>query len=103
MADKKYELTFHLSDGSNQKVLFTVPAGTDGKTAYEYAVEGGYWGSEEEFAEKLAQDTPTSGDTPVQSDAQIIKMLAVNDILPTIHDGSSKILIGANNTIMLRY
>lgn len=33
-----------------------IPAlkGTDGKSAYQYAVEGGYTGTETEFAEKLA-------------------------------------------------
>ena len=31
-------------------------AGADGKTAYQYAVEGGYTGTEEEFAAKLAQE-----------------------------------------------
>lgn len=30
------------------------PTGADGKSAYQYAVEGGYTGTEEEFAEKLA-------------------------------------------------
>ena len=30
--------------------------GDDGKSAYEYAVEGGYEGSEEEFAQKIALD-----------------------------------------------
>ena len=30
--------------------------GTDGKSAYAYAVEGGYTGTEEEFAAKLAQE-----------------------------------------------
>lgn len=31
--------------------------GADGKSAYQYAVDGGYVGSEDEFAEKLAQET----------------------------------------------
>ena len=31
-------------------------AGADGKSAYAYAVEGGYTGTEEEFAAKLAQE-----------------------------------------------
>lgn len=38
-------------------------AGADvgtGKTAYEYAVEGGYTGTEEEFAEKLAAEAPST-------------------------------------------
>ncbi|MCI7323846.1 collagen-like protein [bacterium] len=32
------------------------PDGTDGKSAYQYAVEGGYTGTEAEFAAKLAQE-----------------------------------------------
>lgn len=31
--------------------------GADGKSAYQYAVEGGYTGTEAEFAAKLAKDT----------------------------------------------
>lgn len=31
-------------------------SGTDGKSAYQYAVEGGYTGTESEFAAKLAQE-----------------------------------------------
>ena len=41
----------------------------DGKSAYDYAVEGGYIGTETEFAEKLAQEqlTGTTNDlTPTQ-------------------------------------
>lgn len=43
--------------------------GADGKSAYQYAVEGGYTGTETEFAEKLAQEqlTGTTGTlTPSQ-------------------------------------
>lgn len=54
MADKTYRLTFGLSDGSEKAVAFTAPQGETGKTAYEYAVDGGYTGTEEEFAAKLA-------------------------------------------------
>ena len=32
------------------------PAGADGKSAYQYAVDGGYTGTEAEFAAKLAQE-----------------------------------------------
>lgn len=35
------------------------PAGADGKSAYAYAVEGGYTGTESEFAAKLAADIPS--------------------------------------------
>lgn len=43
--------------------------GADGKSAYQYAVDGGYTGTEAEFAEKLAQEqlTGTTGSlTPTQ-------------------------------------
>ena len=59
------------------------PAGADGKagkTAYQYAKDGGYTGSESDFAHKLAEEYPsklseltndkgyiTSGEAPVQS------------------------------------
>lgn len=36
----------------------TGPAGADGKSAYQYAQEGGYAGTEAEFAAKLAQEVP---------------------------------------------
>lgn len=44
-------------------------AGKDGKSAYQYAVEGGYTGTETEFAEKLAQEQLTGtiwALTPIQ-------------------------------------
>ena len=56
MADKKYELEFGFSDGTSRKVPFTAPQGPGGKTAYEYAKEGGYTGTESEFAAKMAAD-----------------------------------------------
>lgn len=34
----------------------TGPAGADGKSAYQYAQDGGYAGTEEEFAAKLSQE-----------------------------------------------
>lgn len=36
----------------------------DGKSAYQYAVEGGYTGTETEFAAKLAQEMPTTLPNP---------------------------------------
>lgn len=52
---------------------FTIPRGdkgadgadgADGKTAYVYAVEGGYTGTETEFAAKLAEEMPTTLPNP---------------------------------------
>ena len=36
----------------------TGATGADGKSAYEYAQDGGYTGTEAEFAAKLAEETP---------------------------------------------
>lgn len=63
MADKKYKINFEMTDGSTQSVEFTSPqgekgdTGTAGKTAYQYAQDGGYTGTEQEFAEKLASNS----------------------------------------------
>ena len=38
--------------------------GADGKSAYQYAQDGGYTGTEAEFAEKLAQELPTTLPNP---------------------------------------
>lgn len=75
MADKTYKLKFHLSNGTVKEVEFTAPQGPqgepfnyedftpeqlaalkgpDGKSAYEYAKEAGYEGSEEAFAKALS-------------------------------------------------
>lgn len=45
----------------------TGPTGADGKSAYQYAVEGGYTGTEAEFSEKLAEEIPTVDSTLTQS------------------------------------
>lgn len=42
-------------DGSNPLTV-EIPVGADGKSAYQYAVEGGYAGTEAEFSKKLASD-----------------------------------------------
>lgn len=59
MADKNYKLTFGLSDGTQKSVSFTAPQGPTGKSAYEHAKDGGYKGTEAEFAAKMA--APGSG------------------------------------------
>lgn len=50
----------YLGTDSNGSVVemngATGPAGSDGKSAYAYAVEGGYTGTEAEFAAKLAKE-----------------------------------------------
>ena len=53
MADKTYKLTLAMTDGTQKSATFTVPAGMG---AYEYAKAGGYTGTEEEFAAKMAAE-----------------------------------------------
>ena len=45
-------------DGATGATGATGEKGTDGKSAYAYAVEGGYTGTEAEFAAKLAEEMP---------------------------------------------
>lgn len=52
------------ADGATGATGATGEKGTDGKSAYAYAVEGGYTGTEEEFAAKMAQETPTALPNP---------------------------------------
>ena len=46
-----------------------------GKTAYQYAVEGGYTGTEEEFAEKMAQ-----GNIPIPTSAEVGQTIVVKAV-----------------------
>lgn len=47
--------TFQVKNGSKGS---TGPKGTDGKSAYQYAQDGGYTGTESEFAAKMAEEMP---------------------------------------------
>jgi hypothetical protein len=46
--------------------------GEDGKSAYQYALDGGYTGTEEEFAEKLAAELPTTDIRRIETDEEEI-------------------------------
>jgi len=52
------------------------PAGADGKSAYEYAVEGGYTGTEAEFVEKLAREVPVKTSQLANDSGFITKAVA---------------------------
>ncbi len=73
MADKTYRLDFAMSNGSTKSVQFVAPQGekgdkgdtgatgsngAPGRSAYAYAKDGGYTGTEEQFAAKLAEEMP---------------------------------------------
>ena len=44
--------------------IANIPSGANGKSAYQYAVDGGYTGTEEEFAAKLAEEMPDALPNP---------------------------------------
>lgn len=71
---KEYEVSeFELPERGEGSVG---PAGADGKSAYAYAVEGGFTGSEEDFAEKLAQKIPTETADLLNNSGFITKAVA---------------------------
>ena len=47
------------------------PAGADGKTAYQYAQDGGYTGTEAEFAAKLAAEIPAPYTLPIATETTL--------------------------------
>lgn len=73
----------------------TGPAGTDGKSAYQYAVENGYTGTEEEFAKRMAAEIPAVDTTLTQSgkaaDAKAVgdALAALENKIPTASGGMS--------------
>lgn len=76
--------------------------GADGKSAYQYALDGGYTGTEEEFAEKLAADLPTGGsdsgqwklDAEVETTEQVTEIIMELTPIPkNIHRAGCRILI----------
>lgn len=54
--------------------------GTDGKSAYQYAVDGGYQGTEQEFAQKMADEYVRPTDYATSSDAGVVKVDSTNGI-----------------------
>lgn len=96
MADKKYKLSFELSDGSVKAVEFTAPEGppgAPGKSAYQYAQDAGYTGTEQEFAEKLAQDSPGGGGFVVTDDGEGNVRLDLSGSVNVSDDGAGNVVI----------
>lgn len=60
-------------------------SGADGKSAYAYAVESGYTGTEAEFSAKLAEEIPTVDDTLTQS-GQAADALVVGNRLSALSE-----------------
>ena len=63
----------------------TGPAGADGKSAYAYAQDGGYTGSEAQFAAKLAQEMPTLLPSP--------HALTLTGAVSATYDGSAAVSV----------
>lgn len=61
------------------------PAGTDGKSAYQYAQDGGYTGTEAEFAAKLAEEMPDKLPNP--------NALTFTGAVTGIYDGSAPLSV----------
>ena len=59
ITDKNGTTTETVSDGQNGTNGQDGAAGQDGKSAYQYAVDGGYTGTEQEFTAKMAMEIPT--------------------------------------------
>ena len=74
--------------------------GADGKSAYAYAVEGGYTGTEAEFTAKLAKEIPVVDDTLAQT-GQAADAAAVGDRLSVLSEEivtTSESKVAAHNT-----
>ncbi len=90
---KRYKLTFELSDGSRHPVTIEVP---HGKTAYQYALDGGYTGTEAEFAELMANGR--GGGVDFQTDATLTLkdgILSVNTVNEIIQNAPMPVTSGA--------
>lgn len=77
-----------------------IASGADGKSAYAYAVESGYAGTETEFAAKLAEEIPTVDDTLTQS-GQAADALVVSNRLNALSEEivtTSESKVAAHNT-----
>ena len=80
-------VAFTPSDSSMPEAVsmeVTLPAGADGKSAYQYAVEAGYTGTEAEFAAKLANECidQTARDYAAAANARI-------DLFTSLEAGST--------------
>lgn len=72
--------------------------GAPGKSAYEYAKEAGYTGTEEEFAETLAN--PGSGsDADIPTDEETLNLLVEMDIVQPLANANNAVYVDANNKV----
>lgn len=67
--------------------------GAPGKSAYQYAQDAGYTGTEQEFAEKLAQDSPGGGGFVVTDDGEGNVRLDLSGSVSVSDDGAGNVVI----------
>ena len=72
--------------------------GADGKSAYQYAKDGGYTGTEEEFAAKMAQEIPTVDATLTQA-GQAADAAAVGEQLGNLSEENAELKGDLDNKI----
>ena len=85
MADNVYQLNFKLNSGDIKSLQFTAPQGSRGKSAYAYAQEGGYSGTESQFAQEINPDN--------------LKSLAVQELVEQLQGLPVFGVVDENNTI----
>ena len=78
--------------------------GADGKSAYQYAKDGGYTGTEAEFASKLAKDIPEIVQETGDSKTAVMSQKAVTDSLKFKWDayGLPKLLLYGDTSAMTK-
>jgi hypothetical protein len=83
-------------DGENGQPGKDGADGKDGKTAYQYAQDGGYEGTEAEFAAKLAEEIPEAYELPAAT-AETLGGVMIGDGLNVDEYGRVSVKLGSNS------
>jgi hypothetical protein len=84
----------------NGKII-DIPAitGETGKSAYKYAQEGGYEGTEEEFKIKLAREVPDVTQEIGDSESLVMSQRAVTNLVASIESNINTITDSVTGTV----
>lgn len=94
LAQAKASGEFDGQDGQDGQPGADGSDGADGKSAYQYAVEGGYKGSEAEFTEKLAAEIPEAYTLPAAT-ADTLGGVMMDDTLTQSGRAADAAAVGA--------